>query len=502
MNPSSPPQSGFGALLHWLGDRTGLEFSGHRLPAAETSVRRAMTRAGTTDLEAYRAIVERDGAAFDDLVGELTVGETYFFREVSQFDFLRDTVVPDLRRTRPPNHVIRCWSAACASGEEAYSLAILFAELGLRDRVHLIGTDISRASLARALRATYRSWSFRGAGAERARPYLRALDGEYRLDEAVRRHAAFEYLNLALDTYPSFGNGIWGMDLILCRNVLIYFGRAAIRAVAQRLYASLAEGGWLVTASSDPPLGSEAPFDTVVSASGVYYRRTAAAAARPEAPRAWSRRSVGEPARTPFAGARGQRNAPDAFPKLPQRSPAAHERDAGLASARDAFARGDYAAAATLTAGLERDAEAAALHVRALANVSPERAVPAAEAAARRHGLSAELQYLLAAILSEVDRVRDALEAIRRVIYLDPSLAIAHFSMGTMLQRLGDLEAARRAFRNARDLCATLEPETVLSMSDGERAGRLAEIAEAHLAVLDSARGAATRDATRANQAS
>jgi len=262
-----------GSVVRLLGERTGLCFPPERRESAEQVIRRAMTQRGIADPDAYRALIERDNAALDDLLSEITVGETYFFREPAQFDFIRRTVLPDLERRCGPQHTVRAWSAGCASGEEAYSLAILFAEAGRAQRAFLLATDVSRAALARAQRATYGRWSLRGVGADAAGPYLRPQGNLFVLDESIRRSVAFAYLNLALDAYPSFATWTWGMDLILCRNVLIYFDPQTIRGVARRLYESLAPGGWLLTAASDPLLGDAAPFDHVTTDAGVFYRR-------------------------------------------------------------------------------------------------------------------------------------------------------------------------------------------------------------------------------------
>jgi chemotaxis protein methyltransferase CheR len=479
------------SVLRWIGERTGLTFSAHRLPAVETTLRRSMAQRRSPDAAAFHRELERDPEAFDDLVSELTIGETYFFRETPHFDFVEREVIPDVRARRGRDHVIRCWSAGCSSGEEAYSLAILFGDHGLLDHAHLVGTDVSRAALARALCASYRQWSFRGDAASRALRHFTRHGDRYVLRDEVRTRVSFEYLNLALDTYPAFGNGIWGMDLVFCRNVLIYFDRATIRSVAQRLYAALAEGGWLVTASSDPPLGDEAPFEVASTDHGIFYRR-ASVPNRPDVPRAWSRREPN--VSLPPSDVVERRRDDSPFPTLPRSAAktATPTRDDVLARARDAFAHGDYPAVVALLADRTSEAAAAALHLRALANVNPEQAVEAAAAAARRHELSSELHYLQAAMFLELDRLREAAEAMRRVIYLDRSLTIAHFSLGTILQRMDDLAGASRSFRNARDLCAALPPETPLPLSDGELAGRVAEAAEAHLAVIERAARATT----------
>src|SRR5262249_43933663 len=109
--------------------------------------------------------------------------------------------------------------------------------------------------------------------AAQAQRWLQRRGDRFVLDEKIRQRVTVEPLNLALDVYPSFATGTWGMDLILCRNVLIYFDRETVRKVARRLYETLAPGGWLITASSDPPRAADAPLHTVVTHVGVFYRR-------------------------------------------------------------------------------------------------------------------------------------------------------------------------------------------------------------------------------------
>ncbi|HEX8202406.1 MAG TPA: protein-glutamate O-methyltransferase CheR, partial [Isosphaeraceae bacterium] len=260
------------AVVNLLNARTGLAFAPERRVGVEQGIRSAMRRAGLADPARYALRIAVDEAALDDLIVELTVGETYFFREPAQFEFLRAAVLPEIRRRRGEAHVLHAWSAACATGEEAYSLAIVCLQEGLAGRCRLLATDISRPALEKAYGACFGPWSLRGDGAALARPYLSPEGpGRFRLAEAARRLVTFEHLNLALDVYPSLATGTLGMDLILCRNVLIYFDRETVAAVARRLFAALADGGWLVTASSDPPLAGLAPFQTVVTERGIYY---------------------------------------------------------------------------------------------------------------------------------------------------------------------------------------------------------------------------------------
>src|SRR4051812_1125694 len=155
-----------------------------------------MSRAGSADAVRYHELIAADPAALDDLIVELTVGETYFLREPGQFEFIRREVLPEVRRRKGADAVIRAWSAGCASGEEAYSLAILFEQEGLASQTHILATDISRAALAKARQSVYSSWSLRGEGARIAEGYLSPRGDRFVLDERIRRRVSFEYLNL------------------------------------------------------------------------------------------------------------------------------------------------------------------------------------------------------------------------------------------------------------------------------------------------------------------
>jgi chemotaxis protein methyltransferase CheR len=464
-------------LLRWLGARTGLLQTPERRFGTEAAVRRAMGRAGVDDPDRYRSLVEADEGALDDLIGELTVGETYFFREPDQFDLLRRRVLPELLSLRDPDAPLRIWSAGCATGEEAYSVAILLAEMGLAGRARVLATDLSRPSLAKAREGVYGAWSLRGDGAALARPYLHRRGARYVVDPAIRRLVTFEFLNLAADAYPSFATGTWGMDVILCRNVLIYFDPATIRTTARRLCEALAPGGWLLTASADPPLADVAPFETELTGQGLFYRHRPVAA---EGASGLVDRGVEDspPSIRRFSGVAPVESAPPAAPPVPDAS-------ALLAEAREGLARGDYAGVAERTGPGVADEAVAAVHVRALASRDVEAAERACAAATARHPLSGELHCLRALLLLDLGRVAEAAREARRAVYLDRTLAVAHFTLGSILRRRGDRTGAWRAYRNARDLCAARPPDEAVPLGEGEVAARLASAAAAQAALLE-----------------
>ena len=262
-----------GRAIEVVRARTGLVFPPNRRREAEAGVRRAMAKAKISDPGQFVKRLSADRHVLDHLIDELTVGETYFFREPHQFELIRRQILPELGRRRHPAATIQVWSAGCASGEEAYSLAILLEEEGLADRSRILATDISRAALARARIATYGAWSLRSDQDDLADRYFHYKGSRLVLAGRFRDRVSFARLNLAADNYPSLKTATIAVDLILCRDVLIYFNQATVRKVAGRLLSCLADGGWLITGPSDPPLWDYAPYDTVVTPAGVFYRR-------------------------------------------------------------------------------------------------------------------------------------------------------------------------------------------------------------------------------------
>jgi chemotaxis protein methyltransferase CheR len=526
MMAASDTQREYDPVLDLLRVRTGLSFAMSRYEHAASGIQCSMARAGVKEVNDYRALIENDANALDDLIIELTVGETYFFRDVGHFEFVRQEVLPKLFHTKGDKCLIRVWSAGCASGEEAYSLAMLFEQEGLAAHAQILATDISRRALAKARRAMYGQWSLRGEGAGLAKLYLSQQHDRYVVDERVRRRVAFEYLNLAQSGYPALDTGAWGMDLIFCRNVLIYFDPATIRRVARRLFASLVPGGWLVTGPSDPLMTDYAPFEVVTTDAGMFYRRDAGQPAlarvtvggqRSHSTCHWipDSETDGDTVRARTDDtllSDGQTIVARTTCELTSATTNAHvprevdseaalirtsvdsrdhkESTCGttgnvLAAAHESLLRGDYECAIQLTRDLTGNPAASALHVRALANLDCGAAERACADAMTRHQLSCELLYLHAVLLSELGRDVEAVQAIRRVLYLDRSLALAHFTLGSILRRAGKSDDARRAYRNARDLARARPVDESIRLSDGDCAAWLAEAADSQLALLE-----------------
>lgn len=239
-------------LLGLLEQRVGL-----RLQGSATQALGAFDALASTLQISATELLERltsDPALLETLATQLTVPETHFFRIAPQMDALRELVLPDLERCLAGGRPLRFWSAGCSTGEEAYTLAILAAEgLSGNTRVDILGTDLHPQSLEIARRGRYGAWSFRDTPERVRSTYFtdssRGLSTQWQIADHLRRQVRFEVLNLmSLDWSP-----LEHFDLILCRNVMIYFSNSTAQQLIERFAEQLHPGGWLILGPSDPP---------------------------------------------------------------------------------------------------------------------------------------------------------------------------------------------------------------------------------------------------------
>ncbi len=186
------------------------------------------------------------------LVDNLTTNETYFFREGPQLRAFSEEILPELRRTLADRKALRIWSAGCSTGEEPYTIAMLLLESGdwWRDwQVEILGSDINQRVLHTARRGVYKKSAHRASSPEMiAKYFVEEEKGDYRIVDRVKELVSFSYLNL-LDPYKT--SLISNMDVIFCRNVIIYFDKEAKRKVIESFHHKLREGGYLLLGHSE-----------------------------------------------------------------------------------------------------------------------------------------------------------------------------------------------------------------------------------------------------------
>lgn len=261
-----------------LRERVGLHFDEKTRFLVESRLAR---RIEACDLGSFAAYLYRlrhgDGAdeEFGELVDALTTHETYFFRERSQLDALVREVIPDLLAgggaKRGP---VQVWSAGCASGEEPYSIVMLAREAGLvpGQDFRILASDVSRSVLARARAGVYRDASFRDTDAAFRQRYFSQKDGISKISDEVRRHVDFMHLNLVDDAKLAL---VGVMDVILCRNVIIYFDLAAKKRVMKSFHERLRPGGCLLLGHSESLANVTTAFELKHLTRELVYRRPA-----------------------------------------------------------------------------------------------------------------------------------------------------------------------------------------------------------------------------------
>src|SRR5262245_56174698 len=237
----------------------GLHFPPARWTDLQRGLTGAITELGFSDVSKgaeWLLSASLTTTEFDVLASHLTIGETYFFREPGTFEVLAEEILPALiNERRGGSRSLRIWSAACCTGEEPYSIAILLKELidDLSDwNVTILATDLNSRFLKKAIAASYRDWSFRETPTgTRNRYFKEGVAGDYVLIPEVRELVTFAQFNLVEDALPSLVTGTNAVDLILCRNVLMYFSPAQTRKVISNLYRALVNGGWLIVSPSE-----------------------------------------------------------------------------------------------------------------------------------------------------------------------------------------------------------------------------------------------------------
>ena len=261
-------RSEFARIARDVETRTGIVFPANRIASAESGMKRVMSNLRIADPVSLELAVSKPGPIREALMAELTIGESYFFREPAQLRFLADELLPEWNQSWPSNRTARIWSAGCAGGQEPYSIAILLRENGWNRPYLITGTDLSEARLAQAREAVFSKWSLRTLNAERAARWFRQEGSRYILDRDVATDVTFAPLNLAA-SFPH----IRQQDVIFCRNVLIYFDIPTITGIAERLLDALAPGGWLFLGASDPHIADLIPCEAVVLPGSTAYRR-------------------------------------------------------------------------------------------------------------------------------------------------------------------------------------------------------------------------------------
>lgn len=269
----------FKVISRYVYTVTGIHLDESKVYLIETRMGRLAEESGCSSFSElyYKATSEPTKILQRKIIDAITTGETLFFRDISPFEMLQHKVLPDLidRRTKPVNRLatsgIRIWSAACSSGQEVYSIAIVLKEL-LGDlgkyRITLLGTDISDAAIARASRGHYNKFEIeRGMSKEKLVKYFTQEKDEWKIRDEIRAMATFQKVNL-MDNF--FGMGKF--DIVFCRNVAIYFTEEDKIKLFNKIKGVLEPDGYLMIGSTESLTGLKIPFEPKRYLRSVFYQ--------------------------------------------------------------------------------------------------------------------------------------------------------------------------------------------------------------------------------------
>jgi chemotaxis protein methyltransferase CheR len=482
----------------------GLQYEDAKLDYLADVMRQRMQSVGRARFDSCSAYLghlhasPKGSAEWRALAEQLTVNETFFFRNTDNFLALAERVLPERIRAKARTKQLRILSAGCSSGDEPYSLAIMVREalpdLAAWD-VKIIGIDINPAILLKASQARYSEWSLRATSDDRRRSYFRADGADFVLAPEIQKMVSFEERNL-VDVDPLFWQSL-ACDLVFCRNVLMYFTPETARGVVHRISQALLPGGFLFIGHAETLRGITPEFHLCHTHGTFYYQQRDS---RDAAPTATWPVPPGEPAVdllpvvestanwvdviehaatriATLADARTRllhQTAPQATHDHPgsQAAEAAPARAWDLSLVLAAVRQERFADALALIGALPADSheDPDALLLRAVLLTNHGRLKESEEVCRRMLALdelNAGAHYLMALCSEHAGDANGAIEHGQTAIYLDPGFAMPHLHLGILAKRSGDDDTAQRELGQALTLLASEDASRILLFGGG-----------------------------------
>jgi len=407
-----------------------------------------------------------------ELVKYLTIPETYFFRDRAVFDALEDVILPELASlVSNEQRTIYIWSTACSTGEEPYSLAILLHGLMSPDqlkKVRIIGTDINDEYLSRARTGIYSVWSLRTTPDKVVEKYFAEIsEGKFQISDVIREMVSFSNVNL-VDVKGAFLEK--SVDLLLCRNALIYFSNEQARNTLDKLALILRPGGWCLLAAAEGALAPEKYFERKRFPSAVIFKKKFLPGDKSidEAPKANYSPKLNSNISTP-----------------PQSPPTSQQNHDTLEQAYELAKSGQYTAAFELVmpiidGGGGRDAQTMRLvseyHLR---QGNLQEAIVFIDDAIQLEPLHHSMYYWKAMLFYEANDLVASIDLLKQALFLEPKFILAEFMLENFLKRLGRESEAVVHLANLKLLLNAMSEDTILPESDGMSAGQLKKLIDA-----------------------
>ncbi|MEB3188849.1 MAG: CheR family methyltransferase, partial [Snowella sp.] len=422
----------------------------------------------------------------------VTNRESYFFRDKGQFSLLKQNILPELIRKNQRTRIIRICSAGCSTGQEPYSIAILLREL-ISDvdnwSINIFGIDINRESLDHAQKALYNTWSFRQVEEPIKERYFKNSAGYYQLDPQIKRAVRFHQVNLARDPLPRMDSELRDMDLIICRNVFIYFTDQAISQVVEKFFHTLKPNGYLLTGHAE--LGSHhvKAFQSKLFPESVIYLKRGSSFHVDSPPRIRHQPAAPQPSaldtlakqlektQIKLTAANNHLSSISPVPKTPLVSTPAIATNVSSGISEESKlmqevevlmqSKSYHLAQKKLEQILQispRQFIAHCLMAEIKANLGQhEQAKEWCQKAIALNTFIAKPYHLLAHISEEQGNLEEAKQSLKKIIYLEPDAVPAYISLANLYQQEGDRTRADKMQRSALKLLQNLPKDKIFS---------------------------------------
>jgi chemotaxis protein methyltransferase CheR len=467
-----------------IAERMGLHIAEDRWSKLYMDLAAAAPEFGFNDLNEFMNWMLTKSLTQDQievLASYLTISETYFWREPQAFEAFSQYVLPELMKSKKETEKsISIWCAACSTGEEAYSIAIALHRSipDIKDwKITIIATDINACALSKARKGIYSSWSFRNSPSWLKSKYFTSHNNkEYSIIPRIKKMVTFTSFNLTDENFLHSICKDRKMDIIFCRNVLMYFTDEWAERISKNLYSSLSEKGWLIVSSCELSSSLFPNLSPVNFTGAVLYQKSE------KEPATLNQHKYDlkfQPSVKEFAipGPEGlATNKSLEIAALPEIQDKVENRD--IESIYRANSKiNDPLKSKSLLKSHEEILNENKNSIRTLANMGRlEEANLICNDAIDSDKLAPSLYFLRASILQELNKNQEAINSLKQAIFIDPNYLMGHFTLGNLYIGLGNTKNAKRYFNNALDLLNTLSKDEIFTESEGLSPEYLKEI--------------------------
>lgn len=463
-------------IADFIERNTGLHYAEDKYEELERGLTIVSKELGFDSYYSFLLSIDLNSPSRDlinNITKQLTIGETYFFRETASFNALANVVLPELVEKKAEEKRLRIWSAACCTGEEVYSIAITvlnyFGPAANDWRIEILASDVNPVFLAEAQKGEYSSWSFRNTTSpSEHEKWMTRFNDTIRIKGILKKYIRFETINLKTDEYPSIMNGTNNLDIIFCRNVFIYFSDELRARIIRNFYNCLNEDGSLFLGLTELPYQSDPRLRQRVFNNGIFFTKGTERRKDPEKKQV-IREVKKSPPRVP--------NSPGIRLK-PVPAEAAKKEQPHYSRINELYNNGDYTGVIENFRALghkplleKSDADyrhARSLYINALINSgAPEIAAGECERIIEVDKLDHISYFVYSKILFEQGYSEKAFEMLQKSLFINPEFIASYFLMYVVNKKLNRMSEAEKYRMLTKKMLDGKGPDTPVEGLDG-----------------------------------